>query len=71
MAVYSVSLPRWANDFTAAVAAAGGEILASAPIARSLRTGVVQPPYEGTGHALLNGRARENRVRRAKKALEV
>ena len=53
IALYSVSLPRWAHDVPAAVAAAGGEILASAPIARSLRTGVLQPPYEGTGHALL------------------
>ena len=67
IALYSVSLPRWAHDVPAAVAAAEGEILASAPIARSLRTGVLQTPYEarssrtgvlqtpyeGTGHALL------------------
>ncbi|HEY8137063.1 MAG TPA: chorismate mutase [Methylocystis sp.] len=39
IALYSVSLPRWAHDVPAAVAAAEGEILASAP--------------KGTGHALL------------------
>ena len=53
IALYSVSLPRWAHDVPAAVAAAEGEILASAPIARPLRTGVLQPPYESGGHALL------------------
>ena len=39
IALYSVSLPRWAHDVPAAVAAAQGEILASAP--------------KRTGHALL------------------
>ncbi len=50
IALYSVSLPRWAHDVPAAVAAARGEILASAPIPRSSRAGVV---HEGGGHALL------------------
>jgi chorismate mutase len=51
--LYSVTLPRWAHGVPAAVAAAQGEILASAPIARPLRTGVPRPPHESGGHALL------------------
>ena len=39
IALYSVSLPRWAHDVPAAVAAAEGEILASAPMARPFKNG--------------------------------